>query len=887
MSCLMMPGGHSRGKLNIRFSLKTMALALTMSSCLVLGPIATVPALATDAEVAQADPETAALRLALEEAQTEIERLTGVAEFSRVQYAATKNKLQSTVLQLEALAKVRGDGVYEAAKLRANLEVARGEIERLTAQLVGIEEGGRAEKDAADGLAQVRAQLKARIEELRRVTETAQASASEAKQLRVVLAATGEKVKSLQTKLTAAEALEAGQDKLHSNLLKAKAQITSLTAVAATTQTEFKSVQSKVKAAAISAAQLDKQNKGLLAKLAAAEKVRDEGIQSLARIRTAKAEQDKMFAKVNDQLKEVRVDSGRVQSELEKAQAKHATVIDQLAIAGRERDAFDDQLRLAKQETKKLAAEHQAKLVALRNTAIEQDKALGKASDDLKTAKLGADALATNLKGKEAELKQAQTQVAQLTEQAVTAGEDLSLLEGKLQSAGSEAEALLKQKNVALAELVTIKQDRDEAVQNLNTIEAAKVEQGETLQETSAALQKSVKEVVELESQLKTVNDKTAKLRADLDESAKIASKVADLETELNSSELRVAELIKAHESSRSKVETLGSELQAVSVKMGDLVADKKDILSEVESLKANLTTAEAEAGQKQAALDELTRTKLNLNNTVKMLSILQAAKSSQDEALQKASESILAGKAETSQLSASLKTANDKIVLLDGKLKEADAVAADVVVMRTNLQKAGQRIEDLTAAKQSSLEKLLKLEAELETSQSRSEAIEEQRQAAQTEIAGIRNKLATLNKEIEKRENNIAKLAEAQKAERKEAESNLARVEALANSTNAELKQARMATEQSTLQIQRLKDKLTGQQKELEETSARAETTHAELSSTRIQISERIQKMIAVAVAAPSAEFIELQKKFQALANENEKLKTELLQKSGTAASQ
>ena len=78
MSCLMIPGVHSRGKLINRFNFRTLTLALAMSSCLVLGPMAIVPALATDAGLAQtgaADPKTAQLRLALEKAQSEIERL--------------------------------------------------------------------------------------------------------------------------------------------------------------------------------------------------------------------------------------------------------------------------------------------------------------------------------------------------------------------------------------------------------------------------------------------------------------------------------------------------------------------------------------------------------------------------------------------------------------------------------------------------------------------------------------------------------------------------------------------------------------------------------------------------------------------------------------------
>ena len=294
--------------------------------------------------------------------------------------------------------------------------------------------------------------------------------------------------------------------------------------------------------------------------------------------------------------------------------------------------------------------------------------------------------------------------------------------------------------------------------------------------------------------------------------------------------------------------------MQAAEIKLGDLAADKKDALSEVLKLKASLTTAQTEAKQKLAAMGELKQTKLQLDKTVKTLAEVQAAKSTQDKALL---------------------TANDEA---------ADAVAkADTA--RTALQEAEQKINALTAASDTSSKELAALKNELQTAASKVVSLGAGRKAAEAEAAAIKDQLAAVSRESERREADVTGIVEAFQLERKAAADDLAKAEILVKDKDEALRKASAIAKKSALEAQIVGEKLIVKQRELEQNKVDVDAALADLANTRDQISQRVEKLIELAVAAPKAEFAELQKKLRAVEKENARLKAKLSKKSAKAA--
>ncbi len=768
------------------------------------------------------------LRIALRDAEQRIKSLSSASKAPGAELAGLKRKLQLATAKMDSVVAEKNAALSDVAELKSSLAEARQVVEQRGAALAALAEAKKAHQAAVQDIARL---TKARTEQDKQLTETKKAvriAKTEAENLRGDLRIAGKKIVTLEARLNKQSASLANAATARSKLQLAERQIENLTATAK-------------KSAAASAALKDQLHKAT-AKVDALAK------EKAAALREAKKTNETSLA----QAAELRGDLASANAKITALEAKLGKASASMVKA--------DELRKGLQQ----------RIESLRGAADKSASEAGVLKDKLKAVSAQLDALT-------AEKDSTQSEILKLS--------------ASLRAVRGEAD----RHKTKLAELATSKRERVSALDTLAKVRAAKQIQEEATRRSSAMAETSKAEAARLRKDLAATAEKITTLTANLDKARGSVARADELRAGL---QRRIDSLTAEAKKSTTESTILKGKLQLAVSKMQALATENDNALSQISKFKASLDAAHRETARRKAELAELAKSKQVLNSTAEALAKAQAAKKIQDEALRKANKAAATSAAKAKVLSADLEASGQKIQALQAKLERAGSSAVKADGLRTRLQRAEQKIASLTKTTKQTIESLTGVaknskaelavtKRELEVALSKTDALVAERDAARSEIAKLRASLVAIRKEARQREAKLAELTEPIELARKTASNEDSEARATAGGKDEKLASAVKAAERSAREVKMLHVQLAAKQRRLDEMKGEISKALSDVRSVREQISRRIEKMIDLAVAAPTAEFAELKKKYDAASKEIVRLKAELGKKSAAKAAQ
>lgn len=218
---------------------------------------------------------------------------------------------------------------------------------------------------------------------------------------------------------------------------------------------------------------------------------------------------------------------------------------------------------------------------------------------------------------------------------------------------------------------------------------------------------------------------------------------------------------------------------------------------------------------------------------------------------------------------------------------EKAEAAAAEVVTLSQRAQRWKRRNAYLIAKKEALERERDELNQKYELMQQLAERLES---AVKNSLSDREKHDQQVRAELAKAKRQEAELAELKNSfelERKIASDEIAAAHAAMKSKNEELKNSNRVVEKLTLEVEELREQLAAEQKRLSDMRSQIADARSEVNTARDVISERIDKLITVAVAPPSATIVDLEEKLAAAREQIARLKAEIRNASTTPSSQ